>query len=45
MKMLFDFANNVSTTSNYRLSTNPTQTNDATDHRHSFAIDTLPFTK
>ncbi len=45
MKMLFDFANNISITTNNRSSTTPTQPNDTTDNKNSSVIDKLVFTK
>jgi len=45
MKLLFNFANNVSMENNNRSSTNPTETNGATDNKNSFVIDKSVFTK
>jgi hypothetical protein len=45
MKMLFDFANNLSTTNNTRPSNNPIATADVSDNKNSFVIDKLVFTK
>ncbi|CAF4652739.1 unnamed protein product [Rotaria sp. Silwood2] len=45
MKLLLDFANNVSVTNNNHQSSNLNQTNDTIDNKKIFVIDKLVFTK